>query len=126
MNAKILVTGATGKVGRNLISELRARRIDHRAAVHDPKRGGPIEGEHTELVALDFDDAASLRGALDGIETLVRLGSQIFFQGRDGTTGRELFVTDGTSTGTGLFFETNPGSDDGDAANGPAGSAGHM
>jgi nucleoside-diphosphate-sugar epimerase len=73
---KLLVTGATGKVGSRLAKRL-AQRGDHvRALVRDPKRAdlGPIE-----LVQGDLVDAASLAAAVRGVDAVVHCAA--FFRG---------------------------------------------
>ncbi|MEU4690899.1 NmrA family NAD(P)-binding protein [Actinoplanes sp. NPDC023714] len=60
---RILVTGATGAVGARVVRELQARQADVRAFVRDP---GKMSG--VETAAGDFDDPASLRRALDGVD----------------------------------------------------------
>src|SRR5688572_7448707 len=42
---------------------------------------------------------------------LAGVGDQIFFMGEDGTTGLELWKSDGTAAGTALVREINPGPD---------------
>ncbi|GAA3207825.1 SDR family oxidoreductase [Dactylosporangium siamense] len=64
---RILVTGATGAVGANVIHELRARGADVRAFVRDPRAAAAKLGD-VELVPGDFDDPASLRRALHGVD----------------------------------------------------------
>lgn len=71
MKPRILITGATGKVGRSLVAELSAAGIPHRAAVHSPQKGGPLRGPNTQTVRFDFDDDESICTALEDIETLV-------------------------------------------------------
>ncbi len=54
-------------------------------------------------------------GAGDGIELnsihgpIVRAGSMAYFVGVNQASGRELYRTDGTPTGTGLFFDAHSG-----------------
>lgn len=43
---------------------------------------------------------------------LTTVGDKLFFKADDGTTGQELWVSDGTATGTNLVKDINPGSDD--------------
>ncbi|MCO1655109.1 NmrA family NAD(P)-binding protein [Pseudonocardia humida] len=63
----VLVTGATGTVGRHLVAELRRRGTDVRALVRDPQRAAGIIGPDVELAVGDFADPASLRAALPGV-----------------------------------------------------------
>jgi uncharacterized protein YbjT (DUF2867 family) len=64
----ILVTGATGNVGRHLVERLAAEGRAVRALTRDPARARLPEG--VEAVAGDFEDLASLERALDGVEGL--------------------------------------------------------
>ena len=67
--SKILVTGATGKVGHQLVSTLVARGADVRAAVRNPDRARPrLPG--AELAPFDYQDPAATAAALRGVERL--------------------------------------------------------
>src|SRR5580704_12192932 len=62
---RILVTGATGANGSELIRRLSAAGVPVRAMVRT-RRGGSMPG--VEVVIGDFDQASSLQWALSGIE----------------------------------------------------------
>jgi uncharacterized protein YbjT (DUF2867 family) len=64
---KVLVTGATGNVGSQVVRELRGHGASTRALVRDPDRAAEKLGG-VELTAGDFSDSASLRRALEGVE----------------------------------------------------------
>lgn len=64
-NASILVTGATGNVGGELIKLLSQRGVAYRAMVRGE---GRVALPGAQPVAGDFDDAASLARALEGVE----------------------------------------------------------
>jgi uncharacterized protein YbjT (DUF2867 family) len=66
----ILVTGASGFVGRHVVQALLAAGQDVRALVRDPKKGA---GLGCELAQGDMIDAASLRRAVEGVEGVVHL-----------------------------------------------------
>jgi uncharacterized protein YbjT (DUF2867 family) len=72
----VLVTGATGTVGAQVVRELQAQAVPVRALVRDPEaaaaRLGPVE-----LAVGDFADRASLRRALQGV-------SRVFLSSADG------------------------------------------
>ncbi len=70
MMAKILVTGATGNVGSQVVRELRERGASVRAFVRDPSKAAAMLGDGVELVSGDFSDAASVRRALEGVESV--------------------------------------------------------
>ena len=61
----ILVTGATGSIGRRLVRGLRQQGTPFRALVRDPSRGRELD---CELTVGDFDDADSITAALSGID----------------------------------------------------------
>lgn len=61
----ILVTGATGSIGRHLVDRLRQQATPFRALVRDPDRGRELD---CDLVVGDFDDADSIAAALSGVE----------------------------------------------------------
>jgi uncharacterized protein YbjT (DUF2867 family) len=64
----ILVTGATGRVGRELVSELRRRGAAVRIASRHPDTAPGPDG--TGVVAVDLSDAATLAAALDGVDAV--------------------------------------------------------
>lgn len=62
----ILVTGATGNVGRHLLDGLAAADVPARVLVRDPARlSGPHD--HLEIVTGDLDVPATLAPAMDGV-----------------------------------------------------------
>lgn len=64
----ILVTGATGTNGRELIRQLTAAGQQVRALVRNPAKAGNLAGPNVELAAGDFDQPSTLDAALRGIE----------------------------------------------------------
>lgn len=70
----ILVTGATGNAGSEVVRALLARGEHVRAFVRDPDRARGLLGEQPELALGDFADPASVRAALEGVEQLVLSG----------------------------------------------------
>lgn len=76
---KILVTGATGKVGSRLGKRL-ALRGDHvRALVRDPARAADLSTAGVELVPGDLLAADSLAAAVRGVDAVVHCAA--FFRG---------------------------------------------
>ena len=65
---RVLVTGATGKVGYAISSALLARGEQVRAVVRDPKRAASILPAGVEPRQGDATDAASLSAAVEGCE----------------------------------------------------------
>lgn len=76
---RILVTGATGKVGSRLAKRL-AQRGDHvRALVRDPARATDLRGGEIELARGDLLDVSSLAAAVRGVDAVVHCAA--FFRG---------------------------------------------
>lgn len=68
MMTKVLVTGATGNVGSQVVRELRRRGVSVRAFVRDPDKAAAMLGDGVEPVSGDFGDPGSIRAALDGMD----------------------------------------------------------
>ncbi|WP_068067830.1 NAD(P)H-binding protein [Nocardia xishanensis] len=68
----ILVTGATGNIGRELVRELATREVDFRIFVRDPRRADGLPGRARRVVG-DLDDAGTYPAALDGVDRLFLL-----------------------------------------------------
>jgi uncharacterized protein YbjT (DUF2867 family) len=68
----LLVTGATGHVGRELARELDERGAAFRVLVRDPARAAGLP-ERAERVVGDLDTPATLATAMDGVERLFLL-----------------------------------------------------
>jgi uncharacterized protein YbjT (DUF2867 family) len=69
----ILVTGATGRVGRQVVQQLVKRGADVRVLVRDPAKAGFPAG--VEVVQGDLLDIDALRTALTGVNTLFLLNA---------------------------------------------------
>ena len=67
----ILVTGATGKAGSQVVRALRERGAGVRAFVRDPEKARALFDDGVELAAGDFADPASVRAALEGVEEVL-------------------------------------------------------
>ncbi|MBA8879133.1 SDR family oxidoreductase [Phyllobacterium myrsinacearum] len=71
----ILVTGATGNIGSQVIQHLVDRGADVRALVRDPSRASFPAG--VAIVKGDFLDVDSLRSAFNGVSTLFLLNAVV-------------------------------------------------
>ena len=71
----ILVTGATGTVGRNVVDQLLTRGADVRALVRDTAKANLPAGVAT--VQGDLLDVDAVRGALSGVSTLFLLNAVV-------------------------------------------------
>jgi UDP-glucose 4-epimerase len=76
---KILITGATGKVGSRLTRRLAERGDDVRALVRDPARAADLHGDRIELIRGDLLDVDSLAAAVRGVDAVVHCAA--FFRG---------------------------------------------
>jgi NADH dehydrogenase len=77
----ILLTGASGNVGRQVLGRLTARGERVRVLVRDPRRLGS-ERVRVQIALGDLSDPASFRNALRGVETVVHLAAAIRDQPR--------------------------------------------
>lgn len=71
----ILVTGATGKVGRQVVQNLVRRGAGVRAIVRDPAKANLPSS--VDIVQGDLLDVEALRGAFDGVSTLFLLNAVV-------------------------------------------------
>lgn len=69
----ILVTGATGFIGKRLVATLRSLERPTRCLVRSRSRGRWLEAQGCALALGDMDDPSSLRAACDGVDTVVHL-----------------------------------------------------
>lgn len=119
---KILITGATGKVGSRLAAHLARRGDAVRALVRDPARAAELAKANIELARGDLLDSESLNRAAQGIEAVVHCAA--FFRGAtaeqahavndEGTqrlahAAREAGVRRFLFTSTGLVFGATDG-----------------
>lgn len=69
----ILVTGATGFIGRHLVASLRSLDRPTRCLVRSKARGRKLEAQGCTLARGDMAEPASLRAACEGVDTLIHL-----------------------------------------------------
>jgi dihydroflavonol-4-reductase len=79
---KVLVTGASGHVGGNLVRALLARGDQVRVTVHGDERA--LAGLPVERVAADTRDARQVRAAVDGVEVVFHAAAIISIDGGRG------------------------------------------
>jgi uncharacterized protein YbjT (DUF2867 family) len=77
----ILLTGATGTVGKALLARLTKRGEDVRCLVRDPRRLG-VERVRVQIALGDLADPASFRHALRGVDTVIHLAASLRDQPR--------------------------------------------
>jgi uncharacterized protein YbjT (DUF2867 family) len=71
----ILVTGATGTIGTEVVRQLAAAGQKVRALVRSPEKAEKLKGPNVELARGAFEDVESLRKALQGVDKLFLLSS---------------------------------------------------
>jgi uncharacterized protein YbjT (DUF2867 family) len=71
--AKVLVTGATGTIGSQVVKELVAAGASVRVGLRDPGKGGALQAQGVEVVALDLERPETLKAAFAGVERLFLL-----------------------------------------------------
>ncbi|WP_377640797.1 SDR family oxidoreductase [Oryzobacter terrae] len=69
----ILLTGATGTIGRRLVHRLSSDGVRPRAVVRDPRRATALLGDLADYVRGDLSDPSSLSAAMTGVETVFLL-----------------------------------------------------
>src|SRR5438477_6162080 len=68
MSKPILITGATGTIGGEVVKRLSEKCAAVRAAVRDPAKGIKQFGEKIQLRTFDFENPSSFANALEGVE----------------------------------------------------------
>lgn len=69
----ILVTGATGTIGRQVVRELLARGVEFRVAAHDTAKVTQVLGPEINSVPFDYMDPPSVRRAFESAKTVYLL-----------------------------------------------------
>jgi uncharacterized protein YbjT (DUF2867 family) len=64
----ILITGATGTVGSEVVKRLSAQGVQVRAVTRDPRKADANRLPHVQFVQGDFDDPESMQRACAGVE----------------------------------------------------------
>ncbi len=89
----ILVTGAGGTVGSEVVRQLQAAGAPFRAAYHDRRKAEAAQANGIEAVVIDYTRPETLRAALDGIDKLFLLSG-----GAPDQTQRELNAVEAAKT----------------------------
>jgi nucleoside-diphosphate-sugar epimerase len=107
MTRTVLVTGAHGSLGANVVREAVARGLAVRALVRDPARARPREG--LSIVQGDALDAEAVTRAAAGCDALFHLVNVSLEKGWIETTARllEAAIAAARSTGARLVFPGN-------------------
>lgn len=92
---RIVVTGATGFIGRRLVRQLRDRGEDVVAVVRDPTRAMDLHGVGVELVEGDVTRPDSMRPAFEGADALMHLAAW-YEVGVDDVSAMERINVQGT------------------------------
>src|SRR5206468_5345029 len=71
----ILVTGATGTSGVEIVRALLALGTRPRVLARDPAKAAALLGDDVEIARGDFNDLASLEEALEGIDAALLLSA---------------------------------------------------
>lgn len=79
----VLVTGANGHLGNNLVRLLIEKGFSVRASVRSIKNKEPFAGLNCEVVQADITDKQSLRNALQGVETFYAVGAAFKLWAKD-------------------------------------------
>jgi uncharacterized protein YbjT (DUF2867 family) len=73
MSEPILVTGATGTIGRDVAKRLSEKGVSVRAAVRDQAKARRQFGSNIALAPFDFENEKTFSGALEGVEKVFLL-----------------------------------------------------
>ena len=94
---RTLVTGATGYLGTELVSELRRRDREVRALVRSPGAATRLDGLGAEIVEGDVRDPDSVRRALDGVTHVFHMAGVVGHRASD-EPGLQAVNVDGART----------------------------
>src|SRR5437762_5935522 len=73
MSKSVLVTGATGAIGRDVAKRLSEKGVSVRAAVRDQAKARRQFGSNIALAPFDFENEKTFFGALEGVEKVFLL-----------------------------------------------------
>lgn len=67
---KILVTGAPGNVGTEVVRELQTKGVPFRVGAYDPETAAQVLGQDVDIVHFDFLNPATYSAAFDGVSSM--------------------------------------------------------
>jgi uncharacterized protein YbjT (DUF2867 family) len=73
----ILVTGASGTIGSEVLKQLREAGQPVRAAFHNPQKANEARAKGIDAVAFDFADRAAIAKALKGVDKVFLVGATL-------------------------------------------------
>jgi uncharacterized protein YbjT (DUF2867 family) len=73
---RVLVAGASGHLGRHIVTELRARGREVTALIRDPAKADLLDADKTVVADLLEPDRARLDAAFDGVEAVLSAAGQ--------------------------------------------------
>ena len=89
---RILIIGATGFIGRELVKELSANGHQPVAVSRNANKARKILGNHIKILEWDGKSAETLSGHLDGIEGIVNLTGESIASGRWSKTRKKALI----------------------------------
>lgn len=79
----VLVSGANGHLGNNLVRLLIRKGFQVRASVRNISRSDSLKGLNCEVVQADIEDKAAFKNALQGVETFYAVGAAFKLWAKD-------------------------------------------
>lgn len=76
----ILVTGASGRIGSQLVMQLANASIPVRAFIHNPNKANVFRGLGVEVIVGDLNHSGTLNTALQGVKCLCSIPPNIYLQ----------------------------------------------
>jgi dihydroflavonol-4-reductase len=89
---RVLVTGATGFVGRHLVRRLRAERACVRVLARSATKAQPLLQDGVDLVVGEITDGAALCAALEDVAVVYHLAGELFRPGVPAATYHKTHV----------------------------------